>query len=211
MKALPPRAFARQDETSDENFYQTARLVAHIDDAAIAQVTQLYRELLPPNGAILDLMSSWISHLPPEIEYARVVGLGMNRDELKANARLHEYSCQDLNLNPQLPYDDSSFDGATICVSVQYLKRPVEVLRQLARVLKADAPLVITFSNRCFPTKAVAIWQALDDPGHAQLVSRYLEEAGSWNEIQHLDRNPQFGDPLHAVVAQSRGVNLPTS
>ncbi len=206
MQLLPPRAFARQDETPDENFYQTARLVAHIDDGAIAQVTQLYREFLPPDGAILDLMSSWISHLPPEIEYARVVGLGMNEIELKANSRLHEYSCQDLNLHPQLPYDDASFDGATICVSIQYLKRPVEVLREVGRVLKANAPLVITFSNRCFPTKAVAIWQALDDPGHVELVKRYLEEAGNWKQIEHLDRSLGHGDPLHAIVARKNAV-----
>ena len=199
-----PRAFARFDESPDEYFYQMPRFVTHIDDAAIAAVTQLYRECFPSHGAILDLMSSWVSHLPPEAEYCRVAGIGMNQAELQANARLTEYSVQNLNESPQLAFEDNTFDGAAICVSIQYLKCPVEVLREVSRVLHSGAPLVITFSNRYFPTKAIAVWQSLDDAGHAQLVERYLTEAGNWNEIMQLDRSPgPASDPLWAVVARS--------
>jgi SAM-dependent methyltransferase len=179
-------------------------LVVHIDDAAIAAVTQLYRELFPPGGALLDLMSSWVSHLPPEIEYARVVGLGMNREELAANPRLTAYVVHDLNQAPRLGFESESFDAAAICVSIQYLTRPVEVLREVGRVLRQDAPLVVTFSNRCFPMKAVAIWQALDDAGHGQLVKRYLHDAGMFSTIEVLDRSPALAgsDPLYAVVGR---------
>ncbi len=204
---LPRSYFQRQDESDDECFYEPSRLVTHIDDAAIAAVTRLYGELFPPGGAILDLMSSWVSHLPPAVDYCRVVGLGMNQAELDANPRLHERIVHDLNRDPRLPFADAEFDGAGICVSVQYLTQPVAVFREVGRVLRPGAPLAVTFSNRCFPTKAVAIWQALDDRGHGQLVRRYFEEAGNWIDIDVLDRSPRRwrGDPLYAVVGRSDG------
>jgi SAM-dependent methyltransferase len=207
MSSLPPYAFRRNDETPDEEFYKTPRLVTHIDDRAIAAVTQLYREYFPPGGVILDLMSSWVSHLPPEIEYRRVIGLGMNEEELRRNERLYSYVVQNLNTNPQLPFGDGGFDGCGICVSIDYLTRPVEVLREVGRVLKVGAPTVISFSNRCFPSKAVAVWHELDNRGHMQLVERYLEEAGNFGNIRSLDRSPRrmFSDPLYAVVGESIG------
>ena len=209
MSKLPETAFRRADETPDERFYREPRFVTHIDAGAIAAVTQLYRDYLPAGGAVLDLMSSWVSHLPPEVSYSRVVGLGMNEAELRRNERLSSYVVQNLNADPKLPFADGEFSGAGITVSVDYLTQPVAVLRELGRVLAAGAPVVITFSNRCFPTKAVAIWHHLDDQGHMELVAGYLEEAGNWTEITQLDRSPRAarlgrGDPLYAVVARAR-------
>lgn len=204
--ALPPEAFTRYDEAPDEYFYREPRLVTHIDDAAIAAVTQLYREYFPSRGAILDLMSSWVSHLPPEVEYRRVVGLGMNQEELDANPRLTERVVHNLNTNPTLPFDEDTFDGAGICVSVDYLTQPIAVLRDVGRILKPGAPLVITFSNRCFPTKAIALWHMLDDAGHAQLIEHFLLEAGNFSGIHALDRSPHKGksDPLYAVIGSKK-------
>ncbi len=199
---LPKEAFLRQDESPDELFYSLPRFVTHIDEGAIAAVTQLYREYFPPDSAILDLMSSWVSHLPEEVQYQRVVGLGMNREELAANPRLSEFVVQNLNVNPILPFKDSEFDGAGICVSIDYLTNPVAVLREVGRVLKPDAPLVITFSNRCFPTKAILIWLYTNDVQHQYLVKRFLEKAGNWYRIELLNRSPKQGDPLYAVVAR---------
>lgn len=204
MSKLPRNAFRRQDESPDELFYRQPRFVTHIDDGAIKAVTQLYREYLPAGGAILDLMSSWISHLPPEVAYHRVVGLGLNRAELARNPRLDLFIVQNLNANPQLPFEDDEFDGAGIAVSVDYLTDPVTVLRDLSRVLRPAAPVVITFSNRCFPTKAVAIWHTLDDRGRLELVGHYLQEADNWESIELLDRSPnRWSDPLYAVVARA--------
>jgi SAM-dependent methyltransferase len=202
---LPEGSFRRPDETPDTWFYSQPRFVEHIDDGAIAAVTQLYRELFPPGGRVLDLMSSWVSHLPPEVAYGRVVGLGLNEEELAANPRLDGHAVHNLNAEPALPFEDSAFDAAGICVSIQYLTHPVDVLRDLGRILAPGAPVVITFSNRCFPTKAVAIWQALDDAGHAQLVTGYLQAAANWTDIRTLDRSPltRGADPLFAVVALS--------
>jgi SAM-dependent methyltransferase len=207
LAQYPEDAFRRTDEAPDEEFYQTARLVTHIDDRAIAAVTQLYRELFPAGGEILDLMSSWISHLPPEVEYGRIIGLGMNEVELRRNERLDSYVVQNLNTNPRLPFGSAEFDGVGICVSIDYLTRPVEVLREVGRVLKEGAPVAITFSNRCFPTKAVEIWHRLDDAGHMGLVEGYLQEAGNFRDIHSLDRSPGrlFSDPLYAVVGRSTG------
>jgi SAM-dependent methyltransferase len=205
-----PAAFRRQDETPDEQFYRTPRFVTHIDDPAIAAVTQLYREYFPAGGRILDLMSSWVSHLPPEVEYSQVVGVGMNRAELERNPRLSGHVVQNLNTTPALPFESRSFDAAGITVSIDYLTDPVSVLRDLGRVLVPGGPVVISFSNRCFPTKAVAIWHQLDDAGHLALVQQYLEAAGSWQDIVQLDRSPKAngrraGDPLYAVVGRARG------
>jgi SAM-dependent methyltransferase len=206
MNDLPPGLFRRADESPDARFYRTPRFVTHIDDPAITAVTQLYREYLPAGGAVLDLMSSWVSHLPPEVRYRRVVGLGMNADELAANPRLDARVVQDLNEDPRLPWGDGEFDAGAICVSVDYLTRPVEVLRECGRVLARGGPLVVTFSNRCFPTKVIAAWTMLDDEGHQALVERYFEAAGNWTAIDRLDRSPAAGcDPLYAVVARSAG------
>lgn len=204
MSQFPTEAFKRSDETQDEQFYRSPRLVTHIDDRAIAAVTQLYREHFPEGGAILDLMSSWISHLPSEITYRRVVGLGMNEEELRRNPRLDEYVVQNLNRTPRLPFGHEEFDGAGICVSIDYLTQPVEVLQEVGRVLKVGSPLIVTFSNRCFPDKAVAVWLQTDDQGHIRLVEEYLREAGNFENIRGLDRSPRrmFSDPLYAVIGR---------
>jgi SAM-dependent methyltransferase len=196
------KAFTRDDESPDDQFYVQPRFVEHIDGAAIADVERLHRERLPAGGEILDLMSSWVSHLPAGVAYARVAGLGMNAAELVRNPRLDAFVVHDLNASPALPFPAASFDAATICVSIQYLTDPVAVLRDLARVVRPGGLAIVTFSNRCFPTKAVAIWQALDDRGHVTLVSKYFELAG-WRSIEQVTSPPRPQDPLYAVVATS--------
>jgi SAM-dependent methyltransferase len=196
--------FRRSDESADERFYAAPRFVTHIDDGAIAAVTQLYREYFPSSGRILDLMSSWVSHLPPEVAYQSVTGLGMNRAELEANPRLTERVVQNLNTDPILPFEDDAFDGAGICVSVDYLTQPVRVLREVGRVLRTGAPLVVTFSNRCFPTKVIEPWLGLSDAGRVMLVKRFLELTGAFGDIETLDRSPRRGDPLYAVIGRAR-------
>ena len=195
--------FKRADDSSDEAFYAAPRFVTHIDAGAIAAVTQLYREHLPANGAILDLMTSWVSHLPTDIAYSSVTGLGMNAAELAANPRLTTRIVQNLNTDPVLALETASVDGACICVSVDYLTQPVHVLREVGRVLRSDAPLVITFSNRCFPSKVIAPWLALDDAGRVALVRGFLQATGNFASVTTLNRSPQRGDPLYAVIGYS--------
>jgi SAM-dependent methyltransferase len=199
---LQPQAFARSDESPDGLFYVQPRFVEHIDEAAIADVVRLHREHLPAGGEILDLMSSWVSHLPPGVAYARVAGLGMNDEELAGNPRLDAFVVHDLNASPGLPFADASFDAATICVSIQYLVDPIAVLSDLKRVVRPGGRAIVTFSNRCFPTKAVAIWQVLDDGGHVELVTNYFVIAG-WTGIAHVVSPPRPSDPLYAVIAST--------
>jgi SAM-dependent methyltransferase len=200
-----PAPFQRHDETDDAQFYEQPRLVVHIDDRAIAATTQLFREYLPANGRILDLMSSWRSHLPTDVTYEQVVGLGMNAVELERNPQLTSYVVQNLNQQPQLPFDDARFDGGMVTVSVQYLTNPTAVYQEVARVLKPGAPFITVFSNRMFPTKAVMIWQSLDDKGHQQLVRSYYEQSTLFSQIEVLDRSPRgWSDPLYAVVGRRK-------
>jgi SAM-dependent methyltransferase len=181
-------------------FYAPPRLVTHIDEGAVAALTQAYRQLLPVGGRLLDLMSSWVSHLRDDREYARVVGYGMNGVELEANPRLMRWFVQNLNQDPLPPLGDQAFDAAMACVGVQYLQHPVAVFAEVRRVLAPGAPFIVSFSNRCFPTKAAAIWRALDTSGQAALVKRYLERAGFTNISANLLADGAAGDPLVAVI-----------
>jgi SAM-dependent methyltransferase len=200
---LPPWAFDKEDSEVDAAFYAEARMETHIDDGAIAALTDFYRSALPAGGVILDLMSSWISHLPPEIAYGEVIGHGMNAEELAANPQLTRWFVQDLNADPALPLADASLDAAVICVGVQYLQDPIPVLTDVVRCLKTGAPMIVSFSNRCFPTKAVAVWLRLGDAGHASLVELYLQAAGLGDVETHVLSDGSRCDPMYAVVGRA--------
>ena len=190
--------------------------MTHIDDAAIAIIGEVLAGLIPPGATILDLMSSWVSHLPPGIAPKRVVGLGMNATELAANPQLDAWIVQDLNANPTLPFADGEFDVAIITVSIQYATRPVTLLREVRRILKPGGSLTIFFSNRMFPTKAVRIWTQLDDAGHVALVQSYFQLAEGYTNIRVIDRSAKPSrdargwhlaahDPVFAVIGEKVG------
>ena len=187
---FPPHFFLREDSSADRFFYAAPRLVTHIDDATIEALTGLYRETLAPGTRILDLMSSWVSHLPPDVDYPRVAGLGMNAEELRANPRLTDRTVCDLNTEPTLPYEDASFDAVVCAVSVQYLTRPVEVFAEVSRVLTPGGLCLVAFSHRMFPTKATAVWKALGAQDRVRLVAAYLALAGGLGEPLVIDRSP---------------------
>lgn len=197
---LQPEFFRRLDDSDDELFYLTPRFVVHIDDAAIRTVGEIYLSRLPRGSAILDLMSSWRSHLPSELKPARVVGLGLNRPEMEDNPALTEIVTHNLNRTAQLPFDDALFDGAVLTVSVQYLIHPLEVFAEVGRVLKSGAPFIVTFSNRMFPTKAVAIWANASEQQRVDLVGYYFTRSASFEKIEMIDRSSGETDPLWAVL-----------
>lgn len=197
---LPSNAFAKQDESDDLTFYAPPRLVTHIDDIAVAALTRFYRDMLLEGARVVDLMSSWVSHLPDDRRYAEVVGHGMNAEELAANPRLDRWFVQDLNVEPSLPIADQAFDAALCCVGAQYLQRPFEVFAEIRRILAPGGLLIGSYSNRCFPTKAVAVWRALDMKGQASLIGHYMERSG-FNRVEaHILSDGSDGDPLIAVV-----------
>jgi SAM-dependent methyltransferase len=166
-------------------------------------VTELYDEL-ELTGEVLDICSSWISHFrsPPD----RLVALGMNPTELASNDAATDWLVRDLNVDPGLPFDDESFDAVTCCVSVDYLTQPLAVFGEVVRVLRPGGVLVCTFSNRCFPTKAIRGWLSTDDEGHCAIVSAYFEHTAGFEEPTVQLRNPGArGDPLFAVWAHRVG------
>ncbi|MFD1721684.1 class I SAM-dependent methyltransferase [Amnibacterium endophyticum] len=206
---FPPGFFARDDESADTRFYRAPRLVTHIDAGAIDAVGALYEEL-GVSGRVLDLMSSWVSHLRATPEHLAV--LGLNRAELDANPQAAERVVQDLNEETALPFPDGSFDAVLCCVSIDYLVRPVAVLAEAARVLRPGAPVVLTFSNRLFPTKAVRGWLLASEDERCAIAAEYLRQAGGFTEPEASLRTPPGpdrggrygGDPLYAVVARRR-------
>jgi len=201
---LPPEAYARHDESPDDQFYSFPRKVVHIDEEAIGALGRLYAERLPPGGRVLDLMSSWRSHLPEDLRFREVVGLGMNAEEMAENPQLTRSVVHDLNRDPRVPFGDDEFDGAVCAVSIQYMTKPLPVFREVRRVLRPGAPFVVSFSNRCFPTKAVAVWLGTTDRQHVELVRAYFEAAGGWADVTEEDRSRgDMGDPLHAVWART--------
>ena len=199
-----PEMFQRMDESDDALFYTFARKVVHIDEPAIAAAGRFLAAILPPNGVLLDLMSSWRSHLPSGFVKQRLIGLGLNAEEMADNPDLDEHVVQNLNTDPRLPFADDSFDGAVVTVSIQYLIQPLAVFAEVRRVLKSGGPFVVLFSNRMFPTKAVRLWQGLRDEQRAGLVRAYFQHAGGYDEAAFYDLspNPGMSDPLYAVCAR---------
>ena len=200
---FPPGFFARADPSPDAAFYAQPRFVAHLDDDAIAAVGDLYADL-GVEGRVLDLCSSWISHfsVPPD----ELVGLGLNADELQGNPALDAHVVQDLNADPRLPFPDGRFDDVVCCVSVDYLTRPLEVFAEVARVLAPGGRFVCTFSNRCFPTKAIRGWLATDDAGRVRIVRRYFALTPGFGPAESDLRTSltASSDPLWAVWAATR-------
>ena len=201
--AFPSDLFDRQDESADELFYLSPRMVTHIDDVTIRALTQFYRDQLPVGADVLDLMSSWVSHLPGELELGRVAGLGMNAQELAANSRLSDWTVHDLNREPELPYPDTSFDAVLNAVSVQYLVKPVAVFASILRVLRPGGTAIVAMSHRCFPTKAIRAFHVMPGLQRMEFVGRCCELAG-FAEVQQIDRSPAGADPLWIVIAQKK-------
>lgn len=204
----------RLDESNDKNFYDSPRFVTHIDDRAIESLTAFYSEEISAaskakgggNVDILDLCSSWISHLPHESDcpLGDVVGVGMNEKELAANKQLTNFVVQDLNESPCLSqFADSSFDIVCIVVSVDYLTKPKEVFEEMYRVLRPGGVALISFSNRCFPTKAVAMWLQADDIGRMAIVGSYYHYSGKWTSVEALDvKLPNLVSPERPGVSE---------
>ncbi len=210
---LRPEQRTKLDATDDTQFYSMPRFVTHVDEGFIDQLTQLYRDRLKPNTRIFDMMSSWVSHLPEELEFAHVEGHGMNEDELARNARLNHYFTQDLNKNPQLPLPDQDFDAVLNCVSVQYLQYPDAIFSEIHRILKPGGIAIFSFSNRMFYQKAITAWRDGTEAGRVELVKNYFQSIPGFSKPEVIARQstaPSFlqmlgmagGDPFYAVIAQ---------
>ena len=203
---LTPDMFDRLDENDDTLFYTLPRKLVHIDAGAIAAAGQCIAQTFAPNGVLLDLMSSWRSHLPEGFVKQKCIGLGLNAAEMADNPDLDDYIVHNLNADPQLPFAAASFDGVVVTVSIQYMIRPVAVFAEVNRVLKPGCPFLVLYSNRMFPTKAIRLWQMLRDTGRAELIEAYFRQAGGYDTAVFEDWSPHPGssDPMFAVSARKQ-------
>jgi SAM-dependent methyltransferase len=212
---LRPDQRTKLDNTDDRQFYAYPRLVTHVDESFIRVLTDLYRERLKPDTCILDMMSSWVSHLPDEMKFARVEGHGLNGEELAKNPRLDSYVVQDLNADPKLPFTDNHFDAVLNCVSVQYLQYPEAVFAEIYRILKPGGVAIFSFSNRMFYDKAIQAWRESSETSRVELVKSYFQSVPGFSEAEVASRQATAPnllqwlgvggeDPFYAVIAYRR-------
>ncbi|MFK8183459.1 MAG: methyltransferase domain-containing protein [Phormidesmis sp.] len=205
------------DPSDDSLFYESPRFVTHVDEGFINQLTALYRDRLAPNARVFDLMSSWVSHLPTDVEYTYVEGHGLNQEELARNPQLDHYFVQNLNQDQILPLEDCSFDAVINTVSVQYIQYPEKVFEEVYRVLKPGGVAIFSFSNRMFYQKAIAAWRDSSETARISLVKRYFETVPGFGNIQTVEKKSEAsaflqivnqmtgrggGDPFYAVIAE---------
>ncbi|MEM1368726.1 MAG: class I SAM-dependent methyltransferase [Cyanobacteria bacterium P01_H01_bin.15] len=210
---LQPTERTKLDGAKDDLFYAAPRFVNHVDDSFIDRLEILYRERLGASFRILDLMSSWVSHLPSDIQYEQIIGHGLNAEELAKNPRLDRYFVQNLNEDPRLPLEDEQFDAVLNTVSVQYLQYPETVFAEIARILKPRGVAIISFSNRMFYQKAIAAWRDTSEWGRVQLVKRYFQSVPAFGQTEAIQEagwqvpailqmlGMAGGDPFYAVIA----------
>ncbi len=212
-------AFSRSDETDDREFYSRDRFVSHLDSLALATVEKIIGDLVvEKQPIILDLMSGWDSHLPEGFQPARLVGLGLNENELQMNKALTEYRLHDLNRDPILPFPDQTFDVVLNTLSVDYLTNPLRIFEEVNRVLKPGGLFLVIFSNRMFPEKAVRIWREANEEERVFLIQDFFKEASHFEKpglfVSKGKPRPQddkyahlgiASDPIYAVFADKVG------
>jgi len=212
-------AFSRMDESDDSKFYSKDRFVSHLDSVALSMVEGLIGDLIPEDNAVLlDLMAGWDSHIPANIKPSKVVGLGLNENELEENESLTDIVIHDVNEDPILPFPQNMFDAVINTVSVDYMTRPFEVFREVARVLKPGGLFLVIFSNRMFPQKAVKIWREADEEERIILVDEFFKESGLFEKAEYFvskgkprpksDKYAHLGipsDPVYALFAVKKG------
>jgi SAM-dependent methyltransferase len=212
-------AFGRLDESDDAQFYATDRFVSHLDSLALETVEKLIGELIvEENPVLLDLMAGWDSHIPEKLNPSKVVGLGLNRNELSENTSLSEIVVHDLNKDPILPFPNNTFDAVLNTVSVDYITKPVQVFREVGRILRPGGLFLVIFSNRMFPEKAVRVWKESSEDERVLLVEDFFKEASLFEKASVFvskgkprpenDKYSHLGipsDPIYAVYADKRG------
>lgn len=211
---LQPDQRTKLDDTNDTLFYDYPRFVTHVDEGFIRQLTDLYRNRLEPNTRIFDMMSSWVSHLPEEMQFAHVEGHGLNAEELARNPRLDHFFVRDLNQEQTFPLTDQSFDAVLNTVSIQYLQYPEAIFAEIYRILKPGGIVIISFSNRMFFQKAIQAWRDSSEAGRVELVKRYFKSVPGFSIPEVITYQPQpgatsflqwlgmgAGDPFYGVIA----------
>lgn len=211
--------FVRLDEAPDTAFYRFPKLVYHIDEGAVCALQRYYDSAIADGSDVLDICSSWVSHYPRDFmrsvgggvaaapgRMRSLTGTGISQIELASNDQLSKYVQADLNAAPKLPFPDRSFDAVTCVVSFDYLTRPLEVMREVQRVLRPGGSLILSQSNRCFYSKAVGAWTAdMSDAAHLRYLGNVVHFAGGFDAPRAIDISPAghgTNDPIFIVTAK---------
>ncbi|MXV45316.1 methyltransferase domain-containing protein [Saccharibacter sp. 17.LH.SD] len=206
MQGLHEKAFLQASHEPDETFFARQGFDSLMDMGARTAITALYRTTLPVGGRTLDLMSGAMSHMPEDAVFQELIGLDVCQPALEANKALTRFTVQNLNTKPELPFEDESFDGVVLCDGLVYLTQPQKVMEEIFRVLKPNVPLIVSFSDRFIPAKAVAIWQALEPEDRVRLVSALMTQAGftdlDTGEVVPPEDLTAWKDTVRAVVGR---------
>ncbi|ESZ94126.1 hypothetical protein SBOR_5480 [Sclerotinia borealis F-4128] len=202
-----PVDFRRQDESPDTEWYSQPRFVQHLDDGAISVLKHYYSRRITPQSHVLDICSSWVSHLPSTLKPNVMVGIGLNEAELKQNEHLTKYVVKDLNIDPKFEgIDDATMDVVMCNVSVDYLTQPIRVFEEMRRVLKEGGTAHMALSYRCFPTKVVRKWLQMDDAEKRRWVGGYFWASGGWENVQEVVlKEGGYEDPMFVVRGRKMG------
>jgi len=205
--------FPRINNEKDNIFYNQPRFVNHLDDFAIKKVKSIFSKFLQPNTKILDLMSGWTSHIPTIFKKNNIVGLGLCNDELKNNKDLSDYIIHDLNLDYHLPFIKNEFNAVICTSSIEYLIQPIEVTKEVVRILKPGGVFIITISDRWFNGKEILIWSELHAFERLGFVLDLYLKCGNFNNLKTItirgfprpynDKHIKLkntSDPIFAVI-----------
>ena len=215
MEILNSNQRRKLDESNDLEFYASPKFVYHLDSNFRKELTNIYNEEFFSDATVLDLMSSWDSYLPTTKSYKKVIGHGLNKEELERNKYFDKYWIQNFNKDQNIPLESESIDYCLMIAAWQYLQYPENIAMEIARILKSDGKFIIAFSNRAFWTKAPNIWTNSDENQRVDYVRSVLISNG-FNEPKvikkFISNNLKIfpflnHDPFYCLISQKKDKN----
>ena len=209
MEVLSNYQRQKLDESNDEDFYSDPKFVYHLDSNFRNYLSTIYRNEINENSTVLDLMSSWDSYLPLEKKYKKVIGHGLNKEELKKNKILNSFWIQNFNVNQVIPLKNGSVDYCLMVAAWQYLQYPEKLTKEIVRILNSEGKFLVSFSNRAFWHKAPNIWTTSTEEERLKYVRKVLISNGfkepriikKFND-QSLNFLPFLkNDPFYCLIA----------
>ena len=211
MEILTYQQRQKLDETNDSEFYSTPKFVYHLDTNFRKNLSKLYEEELENNCSVLDLMSSWDSYLPTNLKYKKVIGHGLNEEELKRNKAFDEYWIQNFNINKKIPLENETIDYCLMVAAWQYLQYPEKIAEEIARILNKNGKFIIAFSNRAFWHKSPNIWTYSNEMERIEYVRKILIANGFCEPKvikKFTDKNSFLPflkhDPFYCVISMKK-------
>ena len=209
MEILTYQQRQKPDESNDSLFYSSPKFVYHLDSNFRQNLSKLYEEEIKNNSTVLDLMSSWDSYLPKNVNYKKVIGHGLNKEELEKNKAFDNYWVQNFNINQKIPLENETIDFCLMVAAWQYLQYPEKISEEIARILNQNGKFIIAFSNRAFWHKAPNIWTYSSEIERIEYVRDILVKNGFCEPrvIKKFTQENSFlpflkRDPFYCVISE---------